>query len=300
MTQITLLDGSIGQELVKRSGDRATPLWSTQVMIDHPHIVREVHEAYFAAGATVATTNTYPVLRDRLMRVGLHDEVGRLAEVAVTMAREAQLAAGKGRVAGALGPLGASYRPDLCPPVAEAVQLYEEPITNLRDHVDLLLFETMASVEQAEGALVAAARHGKGLPVWLALTVEDEDGTRLRSGEKLELLAPLVERHAPDAVLINCSPPEVIGAGLEIIGRFGRPFGAYGNGFTRISEGFLKDAPTVDALEQRTDLTPEAYARFAMGWVEQGATIVGGCCEVGPDHIAELALRLRSAGHEIV
>ncbi|WP_422030323.1 homocysteine S-methyltransferase family protein [Roseovarius sp.] len=300
MTKITLLDGSIGQELVKRSGDRATPLWSTQVMIDHPHIVREVHDAYFAAGATVATTNTYAVLRDRLVRVGLHEEVGRLTETAVTMAREAQRHAGKGLVAGALGPLGASYRPDLCPPVADAVQLYEEPIANLRDHVDLLLFETMASVEQAEGALVAAAQHGNGLPVWLAVTVEDEDGTRLRSGEKLDLLAPLVERHKPAAVLINCSPPEVIAAGLEIIGTLGLPYGAYGNGFTRISEGFLKDAPTVDALEQRTDLTPDAYAGFAMGWVDQGATIVGGCCEVGPDHITELAGRLRSAGHEIV
>ena len=79
MTAITLLDGSIGQELVKRSGDRATPLWSTQVMIDHPGFVRLVHDDYFAAGATVASTNTYAVLRDRLTRVGLQDEVARLA-----------------------------------------------------------------------------------------------------------------------------------------------------------------------------------------------------------------------------
>ena len=49
MADITLLDGSIGQELVKRSGDRATPLWSTQVMIDHPELVRDVHTDYFRA-----------------------------------------------------------------------------------------------------------------------------------------------------------------------------------------------------------------------------------------------------------
>ena len=90
-----------------------------------------------------------------------------------------------------------------------------------------------------------------------------------------------------------------MGAALEIIKGFGKPFGAYANGFTRISEGFLGDAPTVDALEQRTDLDPAAYAEFAMGWVDQGATIVGGCCEVGPGHIAELARRLREAGHVI-
>jgi len=299
MTEITLLDGSIGQELVKRAGDRPTPLWSTQAMIGHPELVRAVHDAYFAAGATVATTNTYPVLRDRLMRAGFDDRLADLTNAAVTAARAARDANGAGRVAGAIGPLGASYRPDLCPAVADAVKLYAEPIRNLRDRVDLLAFETMASLEQTEGALVAAREHSD-LPVWLALTVQDADGTRLRSGETLERLAPLVERHAPAAVLINCSPPEAISAALDIIAGFGRPFGAYANGFTRISEGFLKDAPTVDALESRTDLDPASYADFATGWVDRGATIVGGCCEVGPDHIAELARRLRAAGHEIV
>ncbi|MEQ9261171.1 MAG: homocysteine S-methyltransferase family protein [Roseovarius sp.] len=300
MTQITLLDGSIGQELVKRSGDRATPLWSVKVMIEHPEMVTAVHGDYFDAGATIATTNTYATLPDRLLRVGLQGQLEELCEVAARSACIARDAHGSGWVAASLGPLGASYRPDICPPVADAVKLYAEPLALLREHVDILLFETMSSVEQAEGALVAAREHGGGLPVWLALTVEDEDGTRLRSGEKLERLAPIIERLAPEAVLINCSPPEVIGAGLEIIREFGRPYGAYGNGFTRISEAFLKDLPSVDALEARTDLSPEAYAGFAMGWVAQGATIVGGCCEVGPAHIAELARQLRAAGHEIV
>lgn len=298
MTAITLLDGSIGQELVKRSGDRATPLWSTQVMIDHPDLVRAVHDDYFAAGATVATTNTYAVLRDRLARVGLSDEVARLTATAVQATRAARDAHGAGRVAGSIGPLIASYRPDLCPPAVEAAERYAETVAALAPHVDLLLIETMSSVDQARGALMAT--RGADLPVWLGVTVMDEDGTRLRSGEPLGYLAPLVAEFAPDAVLINCARPEAVAVGLEIVKTFGRPFGAYANGFTHISEAFLTDAPTVDALEQRSDLSPAAYADFAMGWVDQGATIVGGCCEVGPAHIAELARRIREAGHEIV
>ena len=137
-------------------------------------------------------------------------------------------------------------------------------------------------------------------PVWLSVTVDDEDGTRLRSGEPVADLAPVVAEFAPDAVLINCSRPEAIPAGLEILKTFGRPFGAYANGFTKISEGFLKDAPTVDALEERKDLGPKAYADLVMGWINQGATIVGGCCEVGPDHITELARRLTEEGHRII
>ena len=56
----------------------------------------------------------------------------------------------------------------------------------------------------------------------------------------------------------------------------------------------------MDALEQRQDFIPEAYADFAMDWVASGATIVGGCCEVGLDHIKELAKRLIDTGHQII
>ncbi len=298
MTQITLLDGSIGQELVKRSGDRATPLWSTRVMMDHPDLVRDVHDAYFAAGATIATTNTYATLRDRLASASLEDKTEALTEAAVTAAVTARDARGAGRVAGALGPLIASYRPDICPPADKAAIMYGEPVRLMRDRVDILLIETMSSVDQAEGALRAAT--GQGKPVWLAVTVQDDDGTRLRSGELVSDLAGVVAGYQPEAVLINCSRPEAVAAALTAIAEFGVPFGAYANGFTRISDGFLTDLPTVDALEQRADLDPAAYAEFVMGWIAQGATIVGGCCEIGPDHIRELARQLNAAGHQIV
>ncbi len=287
---ITLLDGGVGQELVRRTNDRITPLWSTQVMIDHPDLVREVHADFFAAGAEIATTNTYAVLRDRLRRVGLEDSVPGLIDIALSAAEAARAAHGSGRIAGSLGPLIASYRPDICPPAAEAAELYAENVALMRDRVDLFLIETMSSVDQADGALRAAMPSGR--PVWLAVTVDDFDGTRLRSGEALGDLSGIVARHGPDAVLINCSRPEAVAAGLEIVKGFGLPFGAYANGFTRIGEGFLGAASTVDALERRSDLGPAAYADFVDGWIGQGATLVGGCCEVGPAHIAEIRRRL--------
>lgn len=298
MSDIILLDGAIGQELVARSGDRATPLWSTRVMIDHPDLVAEVHGDYFRAGATIATTNTYAVHESRLERVDMVDQMPLLLDTALTQAQKARDAAGGGRVAGALGPLLASYRPDLKPDPADAEVKFRKIVDMMGDRVDLLLFETVASVQEAEGALRGCAHSDK--PIWLALTVMDDDGTRLRSGEDVGEIAPLVQRFAPEAVLINCSRPEAIPAALEIIKGFGVMFGAYANGFTRISDGFLAEFPTVDSLEQRKDLGPEAYADQAMGWVEQGARIVGGCCEVGPEHIAELARRLRAAKHRIV
>lgn len=298
MTQITLMDGSIGQELVKRSGNRATPLWSTRVMLDQPDLVGAVHSDYFAVGATVATTNTYAVHRSRLARVGMEDQIPALIDTAVAQAERARAEYKGGRIAGSLGPLLASYRPDLSPDVNQAAIKFGELVQLMKPRVDLFLIETVSSLQEAEGAL--RGTDGCGKPVWLALTVMDEDGTKLRSGEPLSDIAPLVAQYDPEAVLINCTRPEAVPAALDIIKGFDKPFGAYANGFTRISDGFLKDAPTVDALTQRTDLDPATYADHVMGWVAQGATIVGGCCEVGPDHIAELARRLRAAGHEIV
>lgn len=297
MTEITLLDGSIGQELVKRSGDRATPLWSTRVMMDQPDLVRAVHSDYFAAGATVATTNTYAIHRSRLERVGIEDQMPFLIDTAVSQAETARDEHG-GRIAGSLGPLLASYRPDLNPDPDEAASKFGELVALLSARVDVFLIETVSSSLEAEGVLRATRDAGK--PVWIAMSVDDTDGTRLRSGEPLEDVRSTLERYEPDAVLLNCSRPEAISAGLAILKTFGYPFGAYANGFTRISDEFLKDAPTVDTLEQRMDLGPAAYADYAMAWVGMGATIVGGCCEIGPDHIAELARQLRAAGHRIV
>ncbi len=298
MAKITLLDGGMGQELVNRSGDEPTPLWATRVMLDHPGLVRAIHADYFAAGATIATTNTYAIHHDRLVRFGLDDQFEALHRAALAEAHEARAAHGSGRIAGSIGPLVATYRDDVVLPVEEAAPKIAEIARLLAPEVDFLLLETLSTVAQAEGALKGAAQAGK--PVWLSVSVHDREGGRLRSGEPLEDLARLVETYRPEAVLANCSVPEAMAAALAVLGRFGRPFGAYANGFTHISDGFLQDAPTVRELTHRHDLTPERYAGFAMGWVEQGATIVGGCCEVGPAHIAELARRLRDAGHEIV
>ncbi|MGL5008541.1 MAG: homocysteine S-methyltransferase family protein, partial [Paracoccaceae bacterium] len=106
--------------------------------------------------------------------------------------------------------------------------------------------------------------------------------------------------YAPQAILANCSVPEAIADAMNVLSGFGLPFGAYANGFTHITDNFKADLPTVDDLFHRHDLPPERYADFAMGWIAQGATIVGGCCEVGPAHIRHLKDRLLVEGHSIV
>lgn len=305
MTAITLLDGGMGQELIARSGQPAAPLWSTQVMIDHPGLVAEVHRDYAEAGATIATTNTYAIHRDRLRggssnhyasdMIDLPDREAELAALLTMALDEADAVRDRSRVAGAIGPLGASYRADLLPEHDQAVALYAEIAQILAPRADLLLFETVASVDAAKAALEAGRSTDR--PVWLSFTVDDEDGSLLRSGEPMTEAAAVAAD--ADAVLANCSAPEAMPRALDALVASGRPTGAYGNAFTMITKAFLSGGATAADLSAREDMIPEIYANHALSWLNHGATILGGCCETGPAHIAEIARRLRAEGHTI-
>ena len=286
-----ILDGGMGQELVARAG-KATSLWSVQALLDAPEVVRQVHDEYFAAGADIATTNSYSVLPDRLEPHGMLDRLEELVRLACQLATDAREAHGSGMVAGGLGPQGFSYQPDKAPPAEQAAEVYANLAQIQAQYVDVHLLETMSSVDQARGGLIGAGVTGK--PVWVALSVRDDDGTRLRSGELLSDVMPLLEEFNPAAVFINCSKPEAVDTAVPILAKSGSLVGAYANGFTGIAADFNKVGATVDMLSARRDLDPNAYADFADGWAAHGATIIGGCCEVGPAHIAELSRRLKA------
>jgi len=291
--KITILDGGMGQELLARSATQATGLWSAQILLDDPDLVRAVHADYLAAGADVITTNSYILQRDRLVPLGVEDRFEQLHSLACRLAVEARDVHGAGLVAGSLGPNARSYRPDLALPEDRAVEAFAEIARLQAPYVDLLLCETMSSIEQARGAVLGALT--VGLPVWLAVTVDDYDGTRLRSGQEISLVVELCNAMSLDTVLVNCSIPEAVDIAVGALTGCGLRVGAYANGFTHINDAFLEPGATVDVLQKRKDLDPEAYAGFAADWVTRGVGIVGGCCEVGPAHIALLAKRFKSS-----
>lgn len=283
---ITILDGGMGQELIARSAAEPTPLWATKVMLDEPELVRTVHDDFFAAGAMVATTNTYAIHHDRLINAGLDGEFERLHRTACEIARASRDAAGRGSVAGAIGPLVGSYQTGPLPQDAE--ERFAEICRIQAPLVDHFLIETVSALDHVRATLAGVTGHGK--PVWLSVSVDDYDGTKLRSGEHLEGVMDCSE--GADALLVNCATPEAVSMAMDVIKDCGKPFGAYANGFTEITQSFVQVGATVKELSARTDLTPEAYADFAEDWAAMGATIIGGCCEVGPAHIAEIVRRL--------
>ncbi len=302
MSQITLLDGGMGQELVRRSTQPAHPMWSAHVMINEPEIVQAVHADYLRAGARVLTLNTYSSTPGRFARFGVPEQFGPMQRKALDLARAAIDETGiEADLAGCLSPLVGSYHPELLPSYEVMLAEYRLIAAEQADRVGFFLCETMSKAEEARAAATAAAETGR--PVWVAWTLSEtlgEDGkARLRSGETIAEAMAALDGLPVAALLANCCPPEVIDVAMPELVASGLPVGGYANGFTPIPTGFTL-GQTVDMLSARKDLGPQAYAGFAMGWVDEGATIIGGCCEVGPAHIAELEQRLEAAGHEIV
>jgi len=295
--QVTLIDGGMGQELLKRSGAKPGPLWSAQVMIDYPDIVRDLHIDFIRAGARVITLNAYSATPERLARDADESMFESLQLKAVEAAKLAREMAGiEGvRIAGCLPPLVASYRPDQAPDDETMLATYQRIVAVQQPEVDLFICETMASIREAKAALTAAK--ATEVPVWVGLTVADDSSATLRNGDALAEAVNQIDEIGAEAKLINCSKPEAINASWQALCSGTGPVGAYANGFTSISA--LKPGGTVDSLEARLDLGPENYADFAMQWVENGADIVGGCCEVGPEHISVIAQRLRDANYNI-
>ncbi len=294
---IVLLDGGMGQELRKRSSRPVSPLWSAQVMLDEPHLVTAAHRDFIEAGAQVIKLHNYSATPIRLARDGDSAMFELLHAAALSAAHQARKESGQMvRIAGCLPPLVASYHSNSVPDDATCQRDYRRLVERQAAGVDLFLCETMSLIREARAATMAAVESQR--PVWVAFTVDDSDGTRLRSGESLAAAAREMTELGAERIMVNCSVPEAVTAAMSELAKLNVPFGGYANGFTSVAP--LQPGGTVDKLASRTDLGPAAYAEHAMGWIEQGSTVVGGCCEVGPAHIAALAKLLTDKGYRLV
>ncbi|MBK1670321.1 hypothetical protein CKO28_20055 [Rhodovibrio sodomensis] len=284
-----LLDGGMGQELVARGVDNSTGLWSAEALIHQPELVRDAHTAFLDAGAELIIANTYA---STIRRVPERDTFERLNRTAGELARAAVADADHpALVAGSLPPMFGSYRPDQVREEAELLPMYRAQCAVQAPYVDLFLCETMSTAGEGRAAAKAAAEFGK--PVWVSWTLSDDQSGRLRSGESVPAAAQALEDLEVSALLVNCTIPEAATAAMPALAQAaaGRPYGAYPNGFHPIdSQVGVNDGADVPGA--REDLDPAGFAGFAQTWLDAGARLIGGCCEVHPSHIAELRRRL--------
>ena len=256
-------------------------------MIDRPDLVRQLHVDFIRAGAKVITLNSYSLTPERLINCNAVDQFAVLQARAFELAAEARDEAGVDdvKIAASLPPLVGSYQPDSTPEYEAALQSYRLIVEEQANKVDLFICETVCCIREARAAGLAASESGK--PYWMALSVSDECTGHLRSGESIAETYEAIKATQPQAVLLNCSLPEAIDVAWPRLQALGVRTGAYANGFTSVSN--LGIGVGVAMLEARSDLGPAEHSIAAMRWVEGGAAVIGGCCEISPEHIEHLA-----------
>ena len=281
VTQLTLLDGGTGRELQHRGLVRRGSIWSALALIERPDAVSEVHKSFIEAGADVVTTNNYSVVPNMLAMEEMSHRFEPLVSLAGKVAREARDNCNTSvRVAGSLPPLNVSYRADLVGPEEENLRTYRRITELLAPSVDLFICETMASGLEARSAARAASESGK--PVWVAWSLSNQADGKLLSGETVAEAFALLSDIEVAGYLFNCCPPESVSAALPALRRLtDRPIGAYAN-------SFAVPRPERGETPLRRDITPDTYRLFVADWIHAGATLLGGCCGIGPAHIAVL------------
>ena len=286
----TILDGGMGRELQRLGAPFRQPEWSALALLQGPEYVTQAHEGFARAGANMISTNSYAIVPFHIGDTLFSERGLALAGLAGQLARDVADRHGV-RVAGSLPPVLGSYRPDLFE-VKAARAILTVLIEGLTPFADVWLAETLSSLGEAE--LVGEMLAADSRPLWLSFTLNDEGSASLRSGESIEAAVALAQKLGAAALLFNCSAPEVmedaVARARAAMGTDAIEIGVYANGFAHSDT----EVPANGGLRDiRADLDPPRYLEWARKWVAAGATMVGGCCGIGPQHIQALAGGLR-------
>ena len=270
-----LLDGATGSNLFVMGMPRG--ICSEEWILDHPDVLVELQKAYVEAGSQILCAPTFGAIRFNLSSHGLGAQVEETKHELVKISKKA--VDGKAYVAGDVTAIVKMIGMSPEATYEKAMERYKEQMRYLVDAgVDVILMETMTSMDEAMAAL-EAAQQVCDLPVLCSMTI-DADGSIYAGGHIFEAAETLQEMGA-DAVGINCSvgPEQLVSIVEGLNQRLHIPMIVKPNaGMPKIS----------DTGEASYDMTPERFGRSMKVLLEKGAKIVGGCCGTTPDYIREL------------
>ncbi len=272
---IHIFDGAMGTML--QAGGLAPGACPELMNLDKPAVVKDIHRAYIAAGATIIETNTFGASPLKLAHYNLTERTREINLAAVGIAKEA--AAGKAKVAGSVGPSGRFIAPlgDLS--FEEAYDsFYTQAAALTEAGADYIIIETCIDLQEMRAALLATKAAGN-VPVICQMSYS-EDG-RTVTGTSPAVAATVLEAMGAAVVGVNCSlgPQQLIPVVAELAAHCRLPISVQPNaGMPYLENGVTK-----------FPMNPADFGAFAPKLVAAGATFLGGCCGTTPEHIKALA-----------
>jgi homocysteine S-methyltransferase len=291
-----ILDGGLATELEAKGSDLSDELWSARLLLDEPHLIEEVHREYLVAGADCLISASYQATFEGFVARGMdRREAAELISRAVALACRARnefWATPRHRqrrrrplVAASVGPYGAyladgsEFRGDYGLSVAELENFHRDRWRLLAaSGADLLACETLPSILEAR-ALRRLLGTTPRVSAWFSFSCADAE--HLHDGTPIEQVARELDDCAQIvAVGINCTPPEYLDGLLECLRRStSKPAIVYPN-----------SGESWDGARRlwRPGSAAVSWVSRAVGWVDRGARVLGGCCRTRPVEIAAL------------
>jgi 5-methyltetrahydrofolate--homocysteine methyltransferase len=280
-----LLDGGLGTEFFLRGFPRGGCLESWN--IERPDVVRDVHSAYFEAGADAVSTNSFGGSSIKLAAYGLGDRAYEInkkaAEIAVSARPDGRF------VGGSIGPVGKFLKPQGKLAESDLEAAFAEQARGLADGgADFLIFETHYDLREAAAGL-RAARSATRLPVFVTLTFDRfPRGFFTLMGNAPAACLPELEQGGASALGANCSLSSEDMAALTAVLR----------PLTRlpliVQANAGKPLVSPDSGEVRYSQGVSDYVRSVPAMIKNGADIIGGCCGTDPEYIRAMAHILKS------
>ena len=291
-----ILDGGMGQELLKRGLKPQGTLWSAAALIEKKYhqLVVDTHLDFINSGADVIVTTTFTARRIRLIQNKCEEHFEYVNTKAVELALKARDISKKNiLIAGGLPNQYQTYSANLGDDLNLIEKNFYDQAKLLKKNIDFFYLDVMGSGKECEIALKTVKSFN--LPVLVGVHIKKNG--KLPSGENI---SDIVKKYKDEnwlGIIAACVAPESYEIIIKELKNLDIPYGFKLNAFKNIPDDYGVSSssiwgkngnPTI-ILGKREDITESKFYEFAKKFKDDGATILGGCCEIRPSHINEIA-----------
>ena len=290
-----ILDGGMGQELLNRGLKPRGTLWSAEALLNEEYhqLVIDIHLDFINSGAEVIVTNTFTARKGRLIQNNCLEYFERINRKAVELALRARDLSKKNiLIAGGLPNQKQTYSANLGDDLKEIELRFHEQAFFLKDDIDFFYLDVMGSGLECDIALGVIDKFN--LPVLVGVHVKDNG--LLPSGENITQIVHDFQNEKWIGIIAACVSPTAYELVINELKKINLPYGFKLNAFDKIPDNYVvttdswgDEGNPKNILGINKELNEEKFYSLVKKYMNEGATILGGCCEIKPSHIKAIS-----------
>ena len=294
--KIRILDGGMGQELHARGLVSKGTLWSTSAVLDKKYhdLIVDIHSEYIEAGAEVIVTTNFSSRRIRMEQNKVNDLFEFANKKACELALKAKEKSKKEiLIAGSIPAQSDTYKADNRSDKIIHKNFYDQ-INCIKDFVDFFYLDVVSSGKEIDIASKIIEETNKPILVGVHLL---KNG-KLPSGESINQMINKYKSSNWIGIIASCVSIEIAENSINDLKAHNLPFGYKVNLWgddepspVRMinSAKFNEDAVNLNTVMGKREVSEEIFKSLGKKFIDNGATILGGCCETSPKHISALS-----------